>query len=340
MELGLYDGKLCWLKKDGTPSKKNVADMTALGFFNFPLPNNLGGSCEYAKIILGDPTTDKRVVVKAVGVDGKWKGHFLLKQNEPAFRLDRNSEELLEDKTLTLENADQFGYKPPQLVRFESSEEVSAESLANEKGIAVFEESLDHLGKTIYWVTDDHRYVFDLPSGWMFVPKGDAGLTRALTKNHPHWVCLEKNQYDHVERTGIYADSDTVEEVFQQLGGEEGREKRDEAKSEAVWKRESKIQEAFEKAIRTQFPNMPEDDLYEVLETATQQGRVGKAAFLYFSGGSEQEDNIESAATLAVIAHARHKYTNYDSLFSEGHSKESARREIRPELDKKLSEWS
>ena len=67
---------------------------------------------------------------------------------------------------------------------------------------------------------------------------------------------------------------------------------------------------AFAQAIAKQFPRCPEEDAQEIAGHACQKysGRVADPA------AAKQFD--PTAVRLAVIAHVRHKYTNYDELLA------------------------
>ncbi|KAF2276404.1 uncharacterized protein EI97DRAFT_494000 [Westerdykella ornata] len=84
-------------------------------------------------------------------------------------------------------------------------------------------------------------------------------------------------------------------------------------------------------AIETQFPDIPEDEKEAVLKHGFRKysrrvGRTGQLA-------------MEKRVNLAVIAHIRHKHTEYDKLLGEGMVKKKARLEIRKKTQAVLHEW-
>jgi len=53
-------------------------------------------------------------------------------------------------------------------------------------------------------------------------------------------------------------------------------------------------------------------------------------------GGQSLE---EEALTLAVVAHIRHRYSNYDELLMSVYERSEARAEIHDEVDRVLDRW-
>ena len=60
-------------------------------------------------------------------------------------------------------------------------------------------------------------------------------------------------------------------------------------------------------------------------------GRVGRTA-----GAKSYEEEM---VTLAVIAHVRHRETNYDSMLAKGWSRGEARAQVRDQVEAVLEEW-
>ncbi|MBS3768297.1 MAG: DUF2293 domain-containing protein [Candidatus Cloacimonetes bacterium] len=107
-------------------------------------------------------------------------------------------------------------------------------------------------------------------------------------------------------------------------------------------KREEKLTKKLKKTIKSIFPRTPEQDLRSIISQARARGRVGKRKGLYFAEKENREEVLEDIALLSVQAHIRHTYTNYDKMFNEFSSKEDKkeyRRQVRPEVEKKLEEW-
>ncbi len=83
-------------------------------------------------------------------------------------------------------------------------------------------------------------------------------------------------------------------------------------------------------AIKDLFPNIPDNDLHQIIKTAFQKGqkKVGTAAEL----------PLIRRAQLSVVAHVRHCYTKYDSLLRKVPWNEARNMVESPTL-RKLVEW-
>jgi len=334
MELRMYDGKVRWVKKNGAPAEKPVNVQREIEYLGFPVPE--GGSCTGLDILLGDPYKDKRLVVKAGG--SNWFGHFLLYNGGDFEKLSYKTPKLIEENKLTIHNAEQYPYKSPQQVRYEAATEIPAENLTEEKGLEVFEDFVKHIGDHIYWIKGRKEFVKSMPEGWVLVQRGDAALTRELCRKHPHWKVLDENLFEHVERLGIFVPGDAYKEVYQKLGGDEGRRRREQKKQQAQNAQEERITEQLKASLCEQFPSLPKDDLEAIVGCARNQGCVGNASFLYFAKKEAKEREFDRAASLAAGAHARHQYTQYDELLRE-YPKEIAREQTWLDVEDKLSEW-
>lgn len=82
--------------------------------------------------------------------------------------------------------------------------------------------------------------------------------------------------------------------------------------------------------IKDLFPNIPDNDLFQIIKTAFQLGD-GKV-------GTAEEIPLVRRAQLSVVAHIRHTYTNYDKLLRQVPYSE-ARHRVENETLKKLLEF-
>lgn len=82
--------------------------------------------------------------------------------------------------------------------------------------------------------------------------------------------------------------------------------------------------------MRDLFPNIPDNDLNQIIKTAFQKGQ-GKV-------GTASELSLIRRAQLAVVAHIRHVYTDYDKLLRQTHYREARNLVEKPTL-RKLVEW-
>ncbi|OKL60592.1 hypothetical protein UA08_04356 [Talaromyces atroroseus] len=82
--------------------------------------------------------------------------------------------------------------------------------------------------------------------------------------------------------------------------------------------------------IRDLFPNIPDDDINQIIKTAFQKGqrKVGTAVEL----------PLARRAQLAVVAHIRHVYTDYDKLLKKT-SFQEARRQVEDSTLERLVHW-
>lgn len=82
--------------------------------------------------------------------------------------------------------------------------------------------------------------------------------------------------------------------------------------------------------IKDLFPNIPDNDVNQIIKTAFQkgQGKVGTAVEL----------SLIRRAQLAVVAHIRHVYTFYDKLLRQTHYRDARNVVEKPTL-RKLVEW-
>jgi hypothetical protein len=99
-------------------------------------------------------------------------------------------------------------------------------------------------------------------------------------------------------------------------------------------KRQKRDTADFSELIRQRYPSMPESDVMACAEHATEigSGRVGRT--------SDDVDTVRCA----VVAYARHNYTDYDSLLSRYRSsgsdgRDQAREEVSDDIRKKVAEW-
>ena len=344
MELGLRDGKLVWIKADGTASIKLVGAKSTIIFYGFPEPPG-----ESIQILEGDPSQNEIILVKASS--NSWWGTLLLsKTTGECVKVD--PEDIDYAKTF-IDKSPKGGHSLTEVMELRISDReeekqikrdaVDLEVLAQERGLAVWK-ARDFEG---YWCREYGEFN-EMPEDWMRLPKGDAALTQRVRKG-PHWILMSnrkrKNEY-YNEAIGTIAPIKNIEQAFNDLGGEEKAMRRQKGKKEGQRKREELMTEKFKSAITRSFPKMPEKDISAVLEMSRRQGAVGTAQWLYFSmAGADQ--SFDEAAYLAVQAHARHQYTDYDQILSDlnvsiGYgdtAKKEARGTVADRIGEVLNSW-
>lgn len=89
----------------------------------------------------------------------------------------------------------------------------------------------------------------------------------------------------------------------------------------------------FTAKIRKLFPRCPAQEEVEIAQHACRKysGRVGRSS-------AAKDFELQSIA-LAVEAHIRHAYTNYDDLLLRGWERNYARTEVHDEVRRILNRW-
>ncbi|OAL37340.1 hypothetical protein AYO20_03516 [Fonsecaea nubica] len=196
------------------------------------------------------------------------------------------------------------------------------------------------------------------PPGYTFIPAGNPELTSALKEfarrgDHkiyavtvtPHAARHELSR--EVHRVGFHFPTRVVDQVCAHYGirlNNEGKvvdESNDESFFSKVYRNTDGQRPVEEKdqitintdakqTIKDLFPNIPNNDLYQIIKTAFQLGdhRVGTA----------NELPLVRRAQLSVVAHIRHNYTQYDKLLRQMPYNE-ARHMVEKETLVKLVEW-
>ncbi|KAG2414146.1 hypothetical protein HFD88_003337 [Aspergillus terreus] len=189
------------------------------------------------------------------------------------------------------------------------------------------------------------------PPGYTFIPAGNPHLTTACkelcrkdglkifavsTTPHMH----THNLSQHVHRIGYHFPSAVVANAcmelgvyltatgkavpFQEINNAQPRKRADSEMSQITINTEARD------VLKDLFPNIPDNDLNQIIKTAFQKGqrKVGTAVEL----------PLARRAQLAVVAHIRHVYTNYDKLLKMT-SFHEARSLVEEHTLAKLVEW-
>jgi hypothetical protein len=169
-----------------------------------------------------------------------------------------------------------------------------------------------------------------------FLAAGDAALTRRARK-HSLLSCVvlkwsrARHQY---ERQGLLVEESALDLAEQEcLADSDARARRREREAERRVEFDSNFAEHFAKRIRELFPRLPSGRELEIALHACVKysGRVGR------SGAGKRLDEL--AVRLAVVAHVRHKETEYDQLLGSGWERAEARSQIAGEVDDVLRRW-
>jgi hypothetical protein len=167
-----------------------------------------------------------------------------------------------------------------------------------------------------------------MPAGYAFLPKGNQYKTlhcRKLTHEarKPLYVVEDGKKAKKV--LGIRVPKSIFSHV-QSLACETLASRR-----AATEHRDAALIRQAAAALEKEFPNIPDDEKEIVLKHGFRKysGRVGRTGQLPMS----------KKAMLAVIAHIRHKHTNYDKLMDDGMKREEARKEIAKKTQEVLRGW-
>jgi len=169
-----------------------------------------------------------------------------------------------------------------------------------------------------------------------FLPRGDAAITRRSTKYSKLWAVVVEwsRSRKRYERQGVLAEAEAIERALAE--SEADSEERAKRREREAVRRESldrKYVAEFAQAIREQFPGIPSGADIKIAEHAClrHSGRVGRSA----AAKSFEPD----AVFLAVRAHVRHAYTDYDDLLFKYDNRQLARDRVRDKIETVLDEW-
>jgi hypothetical protein len=170
----------------------------------------------------------------------------------------------------------------------------------------------------------------------VFLPAGDAALTRRARKYSTlSAVVLQwSRSRKRYERQGVLVEKQALEQAEAEcLDDSEIRERRrtrDAARREAL---DHQYVEQFAARIRELYPQCPTGREREIAEYAClkRSRRVGRSA--------AAKDLDEQAMRLAVIAHVRHRETQYEKLCAQVGDKWIARGMVEEDIRQVLQQW-
>lgn len=171
----------------------------------------------------------------------------------------------------------------------------------------------------------------------IYLPSGNTALTRRSAKYSTLVAVVYRfsSTRNRNERQGILIEKEALEAAEAEcLSDEELREKRRERDAERRERADRTFLDSFAQQIRERYPYCPEGREYEIALHACEKysGRVGRT-----DSAKKFEAN---AVDLAVIAHIRHRETEYDSLLMQGYDRSDARKMIEAEIDSVKSNWT
>ena len=227
-------------------------------------------------------------------------------------------------------------------------EQTGANQRSPENDIKVFishrdskcDECGEELGRQAWITLEENKGALCLPCAdldeLVFLPTGDAALTRRSKKYSTLSAVVLKfsKARGRYERQGLLVEEDALAQAEAEcLADSEVRQRRNERARERRAELDEEFVREFAKRIRAIFPKCPEGREQIIAEHACLKysGRVGRSA------GAKTYD--EETIRLAVMAHVRHRETNYDSLLAKGWSRGEARSYVRDRVEAVLKDW-
>jgi len=177
----------------------------------------------------------------------------------------------------------------------------------DEKGRIV---GLDAKGKLV----GDYGEPLTPPAYWIFLPAGDAGLTRMVTANTDFWRVLVKMGRRTISK-GIWASANVIAEAqrtINQQRSTEAYQKRAEYDKQRRQQKQEQYEVEFAQTVKSYLKFHP---AHQQLEEAIALA-VTKHAIPVGSGTVARTETIpvSERAARAVIAWMRHQTTAYDNL--------------------------
>jgi hypothetical protein len=169
-----------------------------------------------------------------------------------------------------------------------------------------------------------------------YLPAGDAALTRRARKHSRLSAVVLKwsRSRKQYERQGVLVEAQALEKAEEEcLADEDVRLRRREREAIRRNQRDREYEILFAARVRELFPQCPSGREREIAEHACLKysGRVGRSA--------RAKVLDERAVRAAVVAHIRHRETDYDDLLTKGYERYEARDAVRGVVARVLGEW-
>lgn len=170
----------------------------------------------------------------------------------------------------------------------------------------------------------------------VFLPSGDATATRRAKKHSTLSAVVLKwsKGRKRYERQGLLVEEAALRQVeIECLADEDARAQRRIREAEQRAALDLAYVERFAEAVQRLYPGCPPESARAIAEHACTKysGRVGRSA------AAKALD--EEAVRLAVVAHARHVETRYDTLLMNGWDRLDARAGVEDEVQSVLAKW-
>jgi hypothetical protein len=170
----------------------------------------------------------------------------------------------------------------------------------------------------------------------VFLPSGDTALTRRARKHSALAAVVLKfsRTRGRYERQGLLVEEDALNQAEAEcLADADARERRAGRERERRAELDQSYVEQFARRIRELFPACPAERELQIAKHACRKysGRVGRSA------AAKSFD--QTAVLLAVVAHIRHRETNYDELLAVAFDRSEARSRVKQRVDEIVRRW-
>jgi hypothetical protein len=205
---------------------------------------------------------------------------------------------------------------------------------------SVCDECGEHLGEKAWIVLKENTGALCLACAdldhLIFLPSGDAALSRRSKKYSTlSAVVLQwSRSRKRYERQGLLVENEALEKAEEEcLADADVREQRKVRNEASRIEQEIQYHEKFAARVRELYPSCPGgiEDMIATHACQKYSNRVGRSA--------QAKNFDEEAIRLAVIAHVRHRETNYDKMLSMGYDRHEARLLIQRDVDDVINTW-
>jgi hypothetical protein len=169
-----------------------------------------------------------------------------------------------------------------------------------------------------------------------FLGAGDAALTRRARKHSRLSAVVVRfsRARKRYERQGVLVEESALEQAEADcLADEDARVRRRQRERERRVAEDADFERELANEIGRLFPGCPSERVKEIASHTSRRGsgRIGRTA---------SARALDSAAiTLAVVAAARHRESDYDDLLMAGIERSEARERVRTTVDSVLEAW-
>lgn len=170
----------------------------------------------------------------------------------------------------------------------------------------------------------------------VFLPRGDVALTRRSRKHSVLSAVVVRfsRSRKRYERQGLLVESGALERAQEECLSDEGKRRIAREKGSLARDRaDNQYVAQFVDCIRSRYPDCPPGEAEAIAKRACEKysGRVGRSSLA--------KSFDATAIDLAVKAHVRHTYTDYDRLLSRGWERTEARSAMSDRVTEIMERW-